>query len=119
LRAWEQAAGVDFRNPGKETITKVSGLRYLMIAFPEICKYLKNQRKTWKQEDFRALIDFFPKALHLNTIRDVFNDDNSKKEEQMIRSYAFRGEGATSAMAKQDIIKVLTTCDHDNKVMVF
>jgi DGQHR domain-containing protein len=119
LRAWEQAAEVDFKNPGKETITKVSGLRYLMIAFPEICRYLKTQGKTWKQEDFRAFIEFFPKALDLNTVRDVFNDDNSKKEEQMIRSYAFRGEGATSAMAKQDIAKVLSACGHDNKVMVF
>ena len=89
LRAWEMAYDVDYQDPGKETITKISGLRYIFYLFPACLEILGNRRKRATAEEFRAIIDMLPSAIG---IEDVFSDPST--------TLSFRGEGATIQLAK-------------------
>lgn len=109
LEAWEQASNVSFQNPESDTITKISGLRYLMYIFPEICIKLMNTNDKLTKENFLKIINIFPQALNLENVKCVFCDDSveDSSSEMLERSLAFRGEGATIALAKKDIQKVI------------
>jgi len=109
LKAWEESSNVSFQSPASDTITKISGLRYLMYIFPEICIKLMNGRKKLSKENFLEVINIFPAALNLENIKCVFCDDNAGEPntDMIERSLAFRGEGATTGLAKKDIQKVI------------
>lgn len=109
LEAWEQASNVSFQSPASDTITKISGIRYLMFIFPEICNKILNNNKKLTKENFLEVINTFPEALGLENVKCVFCDDSveDSEGEMLKRSLAFRGEGATIALAKKDIQKVL------------
>ena len=108
LAAWEELSNVSFQQPESDTITKISGLRYLMYVFPEICDKLINNKEKLLKENFKKLISKYPEALKLENIKCVFCDDKGEDNEETIeRSLAFRGEGATIALAKSDIQRVL------------
>ncbi len=108
LSAWEELSNVSFQQPESDTITKISGLRYLMYVFPEICDKLINNKEKLLKDNFKNLISKYPEALKLENIKCVFCDDKGEDNEETIeRSLAFRGEGATIALAKSDIQKVL------------
>lgn len=115
LKAWEEASNVSFQEPESDTITKISGLRYLMYIFSDICIKLMNNRQKLTKENFLEVINVFPSALNLENIKCVFCDDKSSDEstEMLERSLAFRGEGATIALAKKDIQKVIA---YDNNI---
>lgn len=109
FEAWESAASVSFQDPGSETITKISGLRYLLCVFSEISVHLISKEKKLTKENYLSVINAFPEALDLENIRCVFHDDSSDQNDAMIqRGFSFRGEGATIALAKQDIARVLS-----------
>lgn len=98
LSAWEQVYDVSFLNPGKETITKISGLRYILFLLPTILGILSNRKKTAKTEEFKRLIEVIPDATE---ITNIFADDKSSN---------FRGESATIKYAKEHarLIKAYT-----------
>jgi DGQHR domain-containing protein len=107
LSAWEVAKDVSFRDPGKETTTKISGIRYMVFLFPSIWNILKRRKKTATIENFTEIIEQIPDATE---IEDVFSGENE--------SLWFRGEGATIKLAQMhaemlDHFELLITDDYD------
>ena len=92
LRAWEQVYGVSFQDPGKETITKISGLRYILFLLPAMLDILAQRKKQASVPEFKKIVEMVPDAIEID---DVFTDP--------ISSSAFKGEGATISLAKQHI----------------
>lgn len=92
LRAWEQVNGVSFQEPGKDTLTKISGLRYILFLLPAMLDILAQRKKPAAVIEFKKIVEMLPDAIEID---DVFTDDRT--------SYAFKGEGATITLAKQHI----------------
>ncbi len=95
LCAWELVYGLSFQDPGKETLTKISGLRYVFFLFPAAVDILLQRQKGAYVAEFKKIIEMLPEALE---VEDVFTDPST--------SYAFKGEGATVTLAKQHITKL-------------
>lgn len=112
LQAWESAYRVSFRTPGKDTITKISGLRYILYLFPDMMDILRDQNKPATKDSFEELIRLLPTATGVG---DVFTDEET--------SLAFRGEGATVKLArdhgKQLIAHTRTKQSHTNPADVW
>ena len=108
LSAWEECCNVSFRSPGSDTITKISGLRYLFYVFPDICNKLISKGEKLTKENFKKIVNDFPEALGVENVKCVFCDDEAEGQSDENRGYSFRGEGATIALAKNDIQKVMT-----------
>lgn len=106
LTAWEECSNVSFQAPASDTITKISGLRYLMYIFPEVCYQITSNKQKLTKDNFKDVINKFPEALSLENVKCVFCDDTISGTDMIERSLAFRGEGATIALAKKDIQKV-------------
>ncbi len=113
LIAWEECSNVSFQTPASDTITKISGLRYLMYIFPEICNQLTSNKRKLSKENFKEIINKFPEALNLENVKCVFCDDTISDTDIIDRHLAFRGEGATIALAKKDIQKVIAHLTDD------
>lgn len=113
LIAWEECSNVSFQAPASDTITKISGLRYLMYIFPEICNQLTSNKRKLSKDNFKEIINKFPEALNLENVKCVFCDDTISGTDMIERSLAFRGEGATIALAKKDIQKVIAHLTDD------
>lgn len=90
LKGWEQYYNVSYQRPGKETITKISGLRYILWWFPTFWEQAVNER--------RALNNSFIEEM-ITEIQDSIGSDN------MIFNISanFRGEGATDKAVKDHI----------------
>lgn len=95
LIAWEQVYGVTFQDPGKDTITKISGIRYIIYLFPTMLDILGQRQKPANSAEFKKVIEMLPNAIE---IEDVFTDDTVAS--------AFKGEGATITLAKSHIPKL-------------
>lgn len=94
LKSWETIYGLSFQNPGKETLTKISGIRYIMYLFPEIMELLVKNKKNAIPENFEDIIEKLPVAVG---IEDIFDNN-----------LAFRGEGATIKLAKEHSKKLVS-----------
>ncbi len=95
LTAWEQVYGVSYQDPGKETLTKISGLRYIFFLFPAMLDILGQRQKAAISTEFKRIIEMLPDALEID---DVFTDVSTAP--------AFKGEGATITLAKSHITKL-------------
>lgn len=89
LKAWEDIYKVSFQNPEKDTLTKISGLRYVLHLFPEIMELIVKHQKNASQDNFKEIIMKLPVATK---VVNVFEDEAT--------TLAFRGEGATIKLAK-------------------
>ena len=89
LKAWELEYDVSYKEPGTDTITKISGLRYVFFLFPTVLDILQQRKKTASVEEFKRIIHMLPDAVD---IEDVFTDEST--------TLNFRGEGATIQLAK-------------------
>ncbi|MEW4329178.1 DGQHR domain-containing protein [Rossellomorea marisflavi] len=89
LKAWEEAHSVSYQEPDKDTLTKISGLRYVLYLFPTIFEALMKKENLATKDNFREIILKLPQATN---IENVFENQNT--------SLAFRGEGATVKLAK-------------------
>lgn len=90
LKGWEQHYDVSYQHPAKDTITKISGLRYILWWFPTFWEQAVTER--------RALNNAFIEEM-INEIQDSIGHDN------MIFNISanFRGEGATDKAVKDHI----------------
>lgn len=91
LNAWEDFYGLDYQNPGKKTMTKISGLRYILLLLPTFLEYSVNQRKKFTKEFVLSVIQKLEDCKGLTEDQTLFD-----------RSLEFRGEGATVKMAADD-----------------
>ena len=98
LAAWGQVYGVSYQDPGKDTITKISGLRYVCYLLPTMMDILKQRQKLATTAEFKKIIEMLPDATE---IEDVFTDATT--------IYAFRGETSTVTLAR----------DHASKLKVY
>lgn len=90
LKAWENIYGVSFQKPSNATLTKISGIRYIMYLLPAFFDILREQDVDPTDKSFKDIIQKLPLATG---IADVFNDPTT--------SLAFRGGGATVKLAKE------------------
>lgn len=95
LKAWEKIYDVSYAEPGTDTITKISGLRYIFYMMPPIMDILLKREKPASTDNFIEIIEMLPNAIEVD---DVFTDEST--------NYAFKGEGATIMLAKEHIIKL-------------
>lgn len=89
LKAWEEVYDLSFLNPGKETMTKISGLRYILYLFPTIFEILLQDKKIASPSEFKKIIEVLPEATQT---LNIFTDEST--------ILAFRGEGATIKLAQ-------------------
>lgn len=87
LKAWESKYTVNFQTPGKDTLTKISGLRYILLLLPKINDILVHNQLKATKENFVDILSELHVALGTENIFEVNN-------------LAFRGEGATVKLAK-------------------
>lgn len=92
LAAWEQVYGVSYQDPGKDTLTKISGLRYAFFLFPAMLDILGQRHKGASIAEFKKIIEMLPDATE---VEDVFTDNAT--------SSAFKSEGATITLAKHHV----------------
>ncbi len=95
LRAWQDIYGVSYQDPGKDTLTKISGLRYVFYLFPVVLDILGQRQKTATTAEFRAIVEMLPDAVG---VEDVFTDPST--------AAAYKGEGATVTLVKQHSSKL-------------
>lgn len=110
ISAWEECSNVSFQDPASDTITKISGIRYIFCIFNDICNKILNSKEKLTKDNFIKVLKTFPKALDLENIKCVFCDDegSGSSDEMVKRGLSFRGESATVALAKDDLQKVLS-----------
>ena len=104
LKAWEDVFNVSYQEPEKDTLTKISGLRYVMYLFPDIFNILVDkEKKSATKDNFKKIIFKLAEAIGYE---NVFEDPNT--------SLAFRGEGATVKLAKGHGEELLTFVNSEN-----
>lgn len=95
LNAWEKVYDVSYQDPGKETVTKISGLRYTFYLFPACLEILGNRKKPASVTEFKKIVDMLPDATGVD---DVFTDQTTNA--------FFRGESATVQLAKDHVMRL-------------
>ncbi len=103
LTAWEKAYGVSFQDPQNDTLTKISGLRYVFYLFPACMDILIRRKAKPTVDEFKKIVDMLPAATDID---DVFTNEYT--------TLSFRGEGATTQLAKEHGLK-LKTYDEENE----
>ena len=90
LKVWEKYYDVSFHDPKKDTITKISGLRYILWWFPTFCDEAIRQDKRINDEFVTAMIKEIEESV--DPEHSIFD-----------LSEIFRGEGATDLAVKTHI----------------
>lgn len=102
LNAWADVYAEDFSNPGKSTLTKISGIRFILTLLPTMLQILADiKRVPAKADEFKILINDIRNA---DEGIDVFNPADEDKE---TISANFRGESSTVDFARQIADKLL------------
>lgn len=91
LRGWEKFYSVSFKKPGKETITKISGLRYIIMMCQVFYENSVTTRTKFSEDYVKDLIQKLEDAKNLTEEQTLFDD-----------SLIFRGETSTLQQAKED-----------------
>ncbi len=86
LRGWEAFYGLSFQEPGKDTMTKISGLRYILWLFPLFWKHAIEEQRPLNDEFVGEMIQ----ALQESTGQETLFENSAD----------FRGEGATDKAVK-------------------
>ncbi len=93
LNGWENRYQLSYRHPGKETMTKISGLRYIILLLPTFIEISMNNEKKFDDKFVEKIIKDLEKAKGIDTAND---------ETLFSESLSFRGEGATVKLAEDD-----------------
>nr|WP_325212563.1 DGQHR domain-containing protein [uncultured Oscillibacter sp.] len=91
LSGWESHYGLSYQKPGKETMTKISGLRYILLLFTVFFDHAVNTKTPFDQRYVQEVI------RELELIKGLAPD-----ETLFDSSLEFRGEGGTVKMAADD-----------------
>ena len=93
LSGWENRYQLSFQHPGKDTMTKISGLRYIILLFPTFVELSVTGEKKFDAEFVSGMIQELEEAKKIDVTADetLFSD-----------SLSFRGEGATVKLAEED-----------------
>ncbi len=95
LKAWENYYSESFANPGKNTLTKISGIRFELTMLPYMINILCDIKgESYTEENFKKLIADLRDA---NSGMDVFNP---AEEDRNTISEKFRGESTTVSFAQ-------------------
>lgn len=89
LRGWESYYGLSFQRPKNDTMTKISGLRYILWWFPTFCEEAIEQDKKINDSFVKGMIEEIEDSISPNSIFDISSN--------------FRGEGATDRAVKDHI----------------
>lgn len=95
LKAWETVYNISFQTPLDFTLTKISGIRYIMYLLPAFFDILKHTKTPVSEKSFREIIQNLPAATEV----DVFTDP--------VTLLAFRGGSATEKLAKEHSAKLI------------
>lgn len=91
LSGWEEFYGVSYKKPLKDTITKISGLRYILLLFSTFVDHSINSKTPFDKKFVKSVIQDLEDSKGLNEDQTLFD-----------RSLEFRGEGATVKLAQDD-----------------
>ena len=91
IQGWESHYQLSFKSPGKETMTKISGLRYITLLFETFFDHSINTQKAFDVTFVKTVIQELENAKQLDEGQTLFDD-----------SVLFRGEGATVKLATDD-----------------
>lgn len=100
LSGWEMYYRLSYQKPGKETMTKISGLRYVLLLFNTFFDYARNSRTKFTEEFVQSVIRELEMIKELKEGETLFD-----------RSLEFRGEGATVKMATDDAVELKAYLD--------
>lgn len=93
LSGWEKRYQLDFQHPKQDTMTKISGLRYILLLFPTFVEISVIKQHKFDSDFVVELIKELEEAKNI----DVANDETLFSD-----TLSFRGEGATVKMAEDD-----------------
>lgn len=91
IRGWEEFYSLSYQKPEKETMTKISGLRYIILLFSTFVDHSIHTRSAFTVEFVKDVIQDLENAKGLNEEQTLFDS-----------SLEFRGEGATVKLAVDD-----------------
>lgn len=91
IKGWENRYQVSYKSPGKETMTKISGLRYIILLFETFFDHSINTREPFDVKFVEGVIQDLENAKQLSEGQTLFDN-----------SVLFRGEGATVKIAADD-----------------
>lgn len=91
LSGWEEFYGLSYQRPQKETMTKISGLRYVLLLFTVFVDHSINTRTSFNIEFVKSVIQDLEDSKGLDEEQTLFDT-----------SLEFRGEGATVKLAQDD-----------------
>ena len=95
IRAWEYEYKVSYQDPQKDTLTKISGFRYIAWLFSTIYDVLDDAGGHATVEEFREMIQNLRSAVEGDyQTGDIFTEN-----------LAFRGEGATVKLAQEHALR--------------
>ena len=94
LCGWEKRYQLDFQHPKQDTMTKISGLRYILLLFPTFVELSISQKSKFDSDFVVEMIKELEEAKGVDAINDetIFTKD----------ALSFRGEGATVKQAEDD-----------------
>ena len=94
LNGWEKRYQLDFQHPRKDTMTKISGLRYILLLFPAFVEISVTKQHKFDSDFVVELIKELEEAKDIDVAADetLFTID----------ALSFRGEGATVKLAEDD-----------------
>lgn len=94
LGGWENYYQLDFQHPCKDTMTKISGLRYIMLLFPAFTEIAVTCQKKFDNDFVIEMIKDLEEAKSVDSINgeSLFT----------VEALSFRGEGATVKLAEDD-----------------
>ncbi|MBR1853918.1 MAG: DGQHR domain-containing protein, partial [Lachnospiraceae bacterium] len=94
LEGWEKRYQLDFQHPGKDTMTKISGLRYIFLLLPTFIELAVSEQKKFN-------VDFVVETImELEEVKGVNPVENQTLF--TVDALSFRGEGATVKRAEDD-----------------
>ena len=96
LNGWEKKYQLEFQHPGQETMTKISGLRYIILLLPTFIEISVNNKRKF-DPDFVAEI-----ITELESAKDISSEDGNNLFTDPNYNLSYRGEGATVKMAEDD-----------------
>ena len=94
LSGWEHYYQLDFQHPKKDTMTKISGLRYIMLLFSTFTEIAVTSKRKFDEAFVMEMIQELEEAKSVDTLNGetLFTVD----------ALSFRGEGATVKLAEND-----------------